>query len=224
MISLISEILPDKNQNVYVAVSMGVDSVAAFFYLYNKGYSVKPLHFNHKMRPQNDEMQENFRQMINDYGCVSRSEIGYGYDLKTEDECRKARLEFFKKAGNNEPNKIIITAHHLDDYEESYLMNCFRGHPEYKPMNLISDFGSFKIVHPFLLTEKKDFVQFVDRFDKGKLKKYIVKDETNDATKGSRRNWIRNIIVPEMTKAKISLKKHCKEVINNSIKDISNGC
>lgn len=219
MISLISEILPNKNQDVYVAVSMGVDSVAAMFYLSYHGYQLKPVHFNHKMRPQNDEMQENFRQMVNDYCYGGRSEIGYGYDLKTEDECRKARLEFFRDLPSKE-NKIIITAHHLDDYQESYLLNCFRGHPEYKPMNLISDFGSFKIIHPFLLTEKKDFIQFTERFDKGKLKKYITQDETNDIIKGSRRNWIRNVIVPEMEKQKISLKKHCKELILESIEKL----
>jgi tRNA(Ile)-lysidine synthetase-like protein len=221
--------MPAKEQlshPVYVAVSMGVDSVAAFYYLYSKGYHVKALHFNHGMRPQNNEMCIRFREMMRDTEISSyRYEIGFGSGLKTEDDCRKARLDFFKKLNKDtEQNKTIITAHHLDDCEESYLLNCFRGHPEYKPMNLISDFGSFKIIHPFLLTEKKDFIQFVDKYKNGILKKYIVKDETNDVIKGSRRNWIRNVIVPEMQAAKISLKKHCKELINNSIKDISYGC
>jgi tRNA(Ile)-lysidine synthetase-like protein len=217
MISLISEILPNKNQDVYIAVSMGVDSVAAMFYLSSHGYKLTPVHFNHKMRPQNDQMQENFRRMINDYGYEGRSEIGYGgRNLKTENDCRKARLEFFRNLPSKE-NKIIITAHHLDDYQESYLLNCFRGHPEYKSINLISDFGSFKIVHPFLLTEKKDFVQFSERFDKGKLKQYITQDETNDIIKGSRRNWIRNIIIPELTNQKISLKRFCRDQIDSQI-------
>jgi len=207
-----------------VAVSMGVDSVAAFFYLVNRGYSVRAIHFNHNLRDQNDEMQKNFNELFRGYYHFSNTVQPNTHSSKTENDCRQDRLNFFKEKCNSENPKIIISAHHLDDYQESYLMNCFRGHPEYKPMNLISDFSSFKIIHPFLLTEKKDLVQFVDRYDNGKLKKYIVKDETNDVIKGSRRNWIRNIIVPEMTNVKISLKKHCKELINNSIKDISNGC
>ena len=229
MISLINEVMPPKKHPIYVAVSMGVDSLAACFYLRSKGYQVIPLHFNHKMRPQNDEMEDAFLEVLGEYGYRyhGRFEIGHGKGLKTESECREARLQFFKDASvpkAEDFEKIIVTAHHLDDYQESYLLNCFRGHPEYKPMNLVSDFVSFKIIHPFLLTEKKDFVQFVERWDNGKLKKYLTKDETNDTIKGSRRNWVRNIIVPEMEKAKVSLKKHCKDLIKKSICEISGDC
>lgn len=227
MISLINEIMPPKKHPIYVAVSMGVDSLAACFYLRNRGYQVIPLHFNHKMRPQNDEMENSFAALMGHYGYwyLDSSEVGCGEGLKTEEECRKARLQFFKDIPQKENfEKIIVTGHHLDDYQESYLLNCFRGHPEYKPMNLVSDFVSFKIIHPFLLTEKRDFVQFVERWDNGSLKKYLTKDESNDTIKGSRRNWVRNIIVPEMEKAKVSLKKHCKDLIRESICSISGDC
>ena len=102
MINLIGEIMPSKATKMYVSVSMGVDSLAAFFFLKQKGYNVGPIHFNHNMRPQN----------------------------------------------------------------------------------------------------------------------HVVEDETNVVIKGSRRNWIRNVIVPEMTKQSLSLKKFCREKIKQDIESL----
>jgi tRNA(Ile)-lysidine synthase TilS/MesJ len=47
--------------------------------------------------------------------------------------------------------------------------------------------------------------------------KYVVEDETNVENKGSRRNWLRNIIIPEMKKNKISLEKFAKNKINSRL-------
>ena len=227
MIKLISEILPHKKQLMYVSVSMGVDSLAAFFYLEKMGYNVVPIHFNHAMRPQNNLMHSKFRELFPCNPIPWTNHIGVGYNLKTESDCRKARLEYYKEitAPQTETGKIysgdtIITAHHLDDYVESYLMNCFRGKPNHKPISLITNFNTFKIVHPFLLTEKKDFIKFIQNWRGGYLKKWVVEDETNTVIKGSRRNWVRNVIIPEMTRQEISLKKFCREQIIKDVESI----
>lgn len=203
----------DKSVHYYVGVSMGVDSLAALFYLKGRGYNVKPVHFNHKLRPQNDEMEEKFSELC-------EKEIGYNYELgwaecglQTESDCRAARINFFSKICNG---GILITAHHLDDVVESYLLNCFRGHPERKPFSLMTDFVNFKIIHPFLLTEKKDFRQFLIKMN---LMDWVVEDETNSIIKGSRRNWIRNKIIPEMESQKLSLKKYCKRLIMSMVSE-----
>lgn len=216
MIKLIEEILPSKKQPVYVSVSMGVDSLAAFFYLSKMGYNVNAIHYNHNLRPQNEVMCKKFLKLF------TRSQYETGSNLKTERDCRLARLDFYKKVTTplhkDTPN-VIITAHHLDDYVESYLMNCFRGKANHKPINLSTNFNTFTIIHPFLLTEKKDFIKFVQNWKGGWLKEWVVEDETNTIIKGSRRNWVRNVIIPEMTKQEISLKKFCREQIS---KDIEN--
>lgn len=58
MIKLIKNILP-KEKEYFFAISMGVDSVAGYLFLKNKGYTVHPIHFNHKLRNQNDAMEIN---------------------------------------------------------------------------------------------------------------------------------------------------------------------
>lgn len=214
MIKLIKQLLPPKDTPIFFALSMGVDSLAGFLYLRQKGYKVVPLHFNHCLRYQNDEMEEQFSKLSQKLEDPTFQVGGPNKSLKTENDCREARFEFF---GRHCSGGILVTAHHLDDYVESYLLNCFRGQPEYRPIRLSCDFPAFKVVHPFLLTEKRDFIDFMD---KSPYKQYIVSDESNKEIKGSRRNWIRNVIVPEMVKQKISLKKRSRELINKDIEEL----
>ena len=56
--------LKSKHQQIFVALSMGVDSLAAFFYLQKLGYNVTALHFNHKLRKQNDLMEKKVNVII----------------------------------------------------------------------------------------------------------------------------------------------------------------
>lgn len=224
MIRYIDYILPDKNTPIGFAVSMGVDSVAGFLYLQQRGYKVVPIHYNHNLRNQNDLMQNSFIEFAKLYaknGYFTNKSAYSSRIKRTEAECREERLEYFAYVCYENSLLHVVTAHHLDDYVEGYLLNCFRGQAKHAAINLTSDFAAYDcrytIVHPFLLSEKKDFQQYVDRFHGGKYKQYIVRDETNDITKGSRRNWIRNIIIPELTNQKISLKRFCRDQIDSQI-------
>jgi tRNA(Ile)-lysidine synthase TilS/MesJ len=204
MIKVIKQILP-KDRQYHLAVSMGIDSVAAMFWLKSKGYQVTPLHFNHNLRAQNGIMHDRFLELCRDLNLDGKSEIGIG--LRTEADCRQARLDFFKKQA---PGGHIITAHHLNDWVESYLLKCLRGHPNHRPFELESAFPEFSVLHPFLLTKKCDFQQYLER---NGWMRYVVQDETNSVVKGSRRNWVRNAIIPQMTKQRLSLEKYAKRRI-----------
>ena len=59
MIKLIKQLV-DKKKTYYFSLSMGIDSVAAYFYLANKLHKVIPIHINHKQRPQNDLMEQKY--------------------------------------------------------------------------------------------------------------------------------------------------------------------
>jgi tRNA(Ile)-lysidine synthase TilS/MesJ len=106
----------------------------------------------------------------------------------------------------------IITAHHLNDWVESYLMNCLRGNPERRPFEVLTDFGNFRVIHPFLLTKKVDFHQYIER---NMMMKFFVEDETNFITKGSRRNWVRNDLIPSLKSQDISLEKYAKRCVGS---------
>lgn len=238
MIKIIKQLVPRKSSpvNSYLfSISMGVDSVAAFMWMKAKGYHVIPIHFNHGIREQNSLMNDKFYALCDMYHLKEKySETNSsGYTPKTESEYRKLRLKFYQRAANwasahfyFEEMPTIITAHHLNDYVENYLLNCFRGHPNYVPIEFCTKFipleenqdlfsSNYKIIHPFLLTRKRDFRQFLERNNYLRL---VVEDETNIINKGSRRNWIRNKIIPEMTENKLCLEKFAKRKIEDRLK------
>jgi len=206
MIRIIKSLV-NKEETSYVAVSMGVDSLAVVHWMLSKSYKVVALHFNHKMREQNEEMERKFKSFCEEFNV--KNFCGCGSGLKTENECRNARIEFYSNAVKEKAAKVV-TAHHINDWVEGYLLNCFRGKQENDPIPLISNFSKYKIVHPFLLSRKKDFEQYIDR---NNLRRYAVRDETNSFIKGSRRNWVRERIIPEMNKNQVSLEKFAKRKI-----------
>lgn len=212
MIKIIEEII-DREKQYFLALSMGVDSLGVFFWLKSNGYKIVPLHFNHGLRVQNEQMLEKFLELCGDLNIAGHYEIGSG--LKTEKDCRDARLDFYSRIGGE-----IITAHHLNDWVEGYLLNCFRGQPDHIPIPLLSNFEKFCLIHPFLLSRKKDFSEYLER---NGWMKYIVEDESNKILKGSRRNWVRSVIIPEMSTQKISLEKFAKRKIADSVRAFGNG-
>lgn len=141
----------------------------------------------------------------------------------SENNCRKRRIDYFQEICQFANISHIVTAHHLDDCVESYLLNCFRGQPAFQPMKLIGNFSNFQILHPFLLSQKKALEQFVNCYkDKiGYASRFVVNDDTNLQIKGSRRNWIRNIIIPNLRKQQINLQPYCRERIMEQINEMN---
>lgn len=210
MIRLIPRLI-NKDTNFNVALSMGVDSVAALHWLRSKGYRVRAIHFNHKLRPQNDVMAEKAKEFCSIHNIsLFIGERGPYEHISTEKQCREARLRFFWGC----THYPIITAHHVNDWVEGYLLNCFRGQPNRQPIPMRSVYLNMEIYHPFLLSRKRDFLEYVER---NKLSRFVVIDETNSEEKGSRRNWIRNVIIPELEQNEVRLVKFAKRRIREEV-------
>jgi tRNA(Ile)-lysidine synthetase-like protein len=203
----------------YFAFSSGVDSVALAHWIKNRfKKSVTLAHFNHRIRPQNDHMEDAARIFAEDFGfdlVIDKREDHMETDF-SEASLRNHRLNFYKKLDNN-----VLTAHHLDDAVESYLMNCFDGTPEYIPIKfktvLINNVvlspdvdgtkipTGYSIFHPFLLSTKTDIENYAKEHD---LMRYVVVDETNCKNE-CRRNMIRNEIIPKIGQ------EHIRTVVRN---------
>lgn len=199
-----------KNYRIIVLCSSGVDSIAMTHYLLNNkkrllnDVDIFPIHFNHNLRNENNLMEASFRRFMSEFYPSSLYYISRNPNksLKTEDDLRKFRLSVLRSFTNN----IIITAHHLNDSVESYLLNTIRGKPEYLPIPFFTHHEKDNIIFckPFLFTKKKDFIEYAEKND---LMKYVVEDSTNKITKGSRRNLIRNEILPIFEREKVGLEK-----------------
>lgn len=212
-----------KDVRYLLAMSMGVDSVAAFMYLMDKGYNVYPIHFNHKLRDRNDIMEERYRELCAALQIDPIVGRGCFDDDATEADFREARFRFFGVTVSNilgdwvsNDYPCLITAHHLNDWVESYLMNCLRGHPDHAPFKTVDyrslyddDSSYYRVIHPFLASKKSDLVEYAERnFIAGQRGiGWVVNDDSNNGVKRSRRNWIRNILIPLLSGVDINLEK-----------------
>ena len=195
------------NLDICVMLSSGVDSVAlAHFICTNKklvarlfsvkNVNVKLYHFNHNLRKQNDLMESKaieLAKFLDTEIIIKRADN----DCSTEQKAREQRFKFFE-----DYDGVILTAHHINDCVESYVMNVFRGHENRQPIPFFTAFHNACIAHLLLFTEKKTLISYSNHYN---LDKYVVEDETNKVIKGSRRNLIRNKIIPLLSEENINL-------------------
>jgi tRNA(Ile)-lysidine synthetase-like protein len=218
MIKLSREILNKavelNGMNEYVLMcSSGVDSIAGVHYLLSKlnktdRHRYKVFHFNHKIRPQNDKMEESFYNFMRaELPDFYRHVVTRNSDDNKATEITEAKLRDFRLKtimGFIHLN-VIVTFHHLNDCVESYLLNCIRGHDGYQPIPFWTQMrtGTNNVsCHPFIFTKKQHFIDYCVKHD---LMKYVVEDETNTISKGSRRNMIRNEIIPILERDRVGL-------------------
>jgi len=208
-----------NNKHCVIMCSSGVDSIAATHYLLSNLVLDKEMianhnsfcvfHYNHNLREQNQEMAKMFSTFMGDLFPIYWSILeNRQKDLPaTEATLREDRL---KSVSARFHRSIIVTAHHLDDCVESYLLNCLRGHTDYQPIPFFTEYRNNPsvnanmnvIAHPFLFTKKQDFIDYAVKYD---LMKYVVEDNSNRVVKGSRRNFIRNEIIPLLKREKMGL-------------------
>lgn len=205
----------DSERSIIVMCSGGIDSVAALHYFAKKNLSnlrVNGYHFNHKIRPQNDVMVERV-QALCDQLRVPLLSASAKKQLNTEAEYREARMLPLR----DRRDSIIITGHHLNDCVESYLLNCLRGHQGYLPIPFYTQLKEQKntfITHPFILVTKEKLKNYCIKHD---LMQYVEEDDTNTTVKGSRRNFLRNQIIPQLDKENIGLEKVVKKIIEKRL-------
>jgi len=184
----------------YLACSGGIDSIV-FAHFLSRGKN-KPviLHFNHHLLEEDDVFEKMVRKFCLEFNlvyfvksCKEKYKTG-----SVEEWCRKVRYEFLYSLSGN-----VATGHHLSDAVESYLFNCIRGHQSHLPIPLKTN----NIVRPFILTDKESIVKYATNHD---LLKYVVEDPLNQDLSKTR-NWIRNVVVPEIN-SRFSLEKVVKKM------------
>ncbi|MGH9528797.1 MAG: tRNA lysidine(34) synthetase TilS [Terriglobales bacterium] len=132
------ENLLSPGDRIGLAVSGGADSVALFRVMIELrdelGILISILHFNHKLRGADSEVDEEFvRGLSRQYGleffCASGNAAQHAEDkhLSLEAAGRFLRYEFFLTVLRDARLNRIATAHTLDDQAETVLLKLARG-------------------------------------------------------------------------------------------------
>jgi tRNA(Ile)-lysidine synthetase-like protein len=181
---------------VGVAFSGGVDSLAVAHFLQKGRKKVTLYHFNHmdqysnKIEMKCRELAEKLKMpIIVSYfdGTIKKGE-------SVENVWRRARYRFLRSY-----NQKIITAHHISDAVETWVWSCMHGEGKLIPVE------SGNIIRPFLTTEKSTFENYCKKNDLN-----VVEDEMNNDLHVMR-NYMRKNIMHHIYHINPGLKKVIKK-------------
>lgn len=207
-----------KQQNLFspkdkllIAVSGGVDSVVLCELCKQAGCDFNIVHCNFKLRGKESERDEQFvRELGKKYGVevlVQQFDTDiYAADhkLSTQEAARELRYNWFAElVGSQKPGvvrqnpkpetrKLLLTAHHSDDNNETVLMNFFRGTGLHGLTGIPASINYIR--RPLLNFSKEELVAFAKE---NKLE--FVEDSSNQSSKYTR-NFFRNEIIPSISK------------------------
>lgn len=165
-----------------IAFSGGADSVAAADFLMNGKREVSLAFFHHGTETSDQAIKfvQRFAENRNVELHIGRLLTSKPADLSPEEFWRNARRAFFDKF-----DCPVLTAHHLDDVVETWIFTSLHGEGRLIP------YSSGNVVHPFLLTEKQEFISWCQRRDLEWM------EDLSNRDVRFMRNRIRHNIVPE---------------------------
>ena len=191
----LAEINPHKECNFLVAISGGVDSMvlANLFLINNLKFSIA--HCNFQLRGKESDDDELF---INKW-CSEKDVKLYNKKFTTEDYCinnkltiqmgaRELRYEWFRELIDNEKHDFIVTAHHIDDQLETFIINSIRGTGIDGLVGIPDKIN--KIVRPLLMISKDQIIEY------SKVNKINYREDSSNDKEDYLRNKIRHSVIP----------------------------
>nr|WP_250807456.1 tRNA lysidine(34) synthetase TilS [Neorhizobium tomejilense] len=183
-----------------LAVSGGVDSIFMLrFMAKNSNCALRVAHFNHGLREQAAEEEAMVRDMCRELGIECH--VGYGdpegmrLSRSLEAEARRQRYAFFDSIKASD--ELIVTGHHANDQLETIILRLMRGYPH---DHLRMQPRSGDRYRPFLYVPKAEIVSQAT-----KRRYRWLEDASNDDIRHER-NWVRHVLIPEMSKGRNILK------------------
>jgi len=172
--------------NVVVACSGGLDSMAVTHFLKEGRRNIRLAYFNHDTAHSHsaEKFVESYAETQNLDLFVGRVKGRKG-KRSMEEFWRDERYNFFDRLQSN----FILTCHHLDDCVETWVMSSLHGNSKLIPYKRAPN-----IHRPFLMTSRKVFRDYVD--SKGVS---WLEDPSNSRLEYMR-NHVRHAMMPHILK------------------------
>lgn len=210
------KVKPLKQYNFLVAVSGGVDSMvlANLFIQNNLNFSIAHCNFGLRAKESNAD-----QEFILSWSRKNKIKC-YSSKFSTTAFCEKSKVSIQEGARNlrynwfNELKVIhkfdyIVTAHHLDDQLETYLINSMRG-TGLKGLLGIPEITS-NLFRPLLQILKDEILVYAE------INKIDFREDSSNLKNDYYRNMIRNSIIPEFKKFDDNVMLKFKTTVNNLI-------
>lgn len=183
------------HEKVLLTVSGGVDSVVLAHLFQRAEFRFALAHCNFDLRGEESDGDEQFvRELAMELGVeifVKRFDTKtYAADnkLSTQLAARELRYNWFREILQKHGFKYIATAHHLDDFAETVLLNLIKG-------SILQGLQGIpvrneKIIRPLLFAQKAEILQFAEK------NQWNFREDSSNSSDKYQRNLIRNQVIP----------------------------
>lgn len=192
----IEKLLPDYQEKTFLcAASGGADSMVLLHLMLSVGLKIQVAHVNYKLR---GEASDKDQKVVEEF-CAKHTVQCHIYTVTEKDAqpensiqlwARDLRYRFFYDLLNKENIDFIVTAHHLNDELETFLINLSRG-AGIKGLSGIPN-NQNKIIRPLLGFSKQEIYDF------SKTNQIAYREDASNQKNDYLRNRFRNLLIPEL--------------------------
>ncbi|MBL1219290.1 tRNA lysidine(34) synthetase TilS [Chryseobacterium sp. L7] len=184
-----------ENHTYLLAVSGGADSMVLASLFQGLGIVYQVAHINYKLRGEDADLDQ---KTVQDF-CEKNHIPFHLYEVSEKDKkpensiqlwARELRYRFFKEIREREKLEFLVTAHHLNDQLETFIINLSKA----SGINGLSGIpaASNQILRPLLHFSKEEIYQYAEKH------KIDFREDLSNKKNDYLRNKIRNEIVPRL--------------------------
>ena len=200
--------------NFLIALSGGVDSMVLADLFLKNNLKFSTAHCNFKLRSKESDTDHDFVKkwsLKHKIHCHSNEfntvEFCKKNKMGIQEGARKLRYDWFDDLLSKFNFDFLVTAHHLDDQIETYLINSSRGSGINGLLGISS--SSKKIFRPFLNILKIDIINYAQK------NSIEYREDSSNSSENYHRNMIRNSVLPTFKEFDDNVMLKFKTTINN---------
>lgn len=218
-----------EHHTYLLAVSGGADSMVLASLFQDLGFTFHVAHINYKLREEDSNLDQ---KVVQDF-CETNKIPFHLYEVSEKDQkpdnsiqlwARELRYTFFKQIQQQENLEFLVTAHHLNDQLETFIINLSKA----AGINGLSGIpvNDNNILRPLLQFSKEEIYEFA------KENAIKFREDLSNKKSDYLRNKIRHEIVPKLLetneyflenfKKSSSYLNQTKDFVQNQIKEIEN--
>lgn len=195
-----------------LAVSGGADSMVLAYLFKVSNLKFHVAHINYKLRGEHSEKD---KELVQDF-CKKHEIPFHLYEVSEKDNkpegsiqlwARNLRYDFFRKIQKQENLEFLVTAHHLNDQLETFLINLSRG-SGLKGLCAIPE-NENGILRPLLHIPKEEIYRFAEENN------IDFREDLSNHKNDYLRNKFRNEVVPKMNEAAPDFLNGFEEALNH---------
>jgi tRNA(Ile)-lysidine synthase len=207
-----------RDKKLLLAVSGGLDSMVLLHLFYKLKYNITVAHCNFQLREEESNADEKFvisqvkmlsqpRQLKCFTSTFETKKFAADFNLSIQLAARKLRYDWFHKLLEKESFDYILTAHHLDDSLETFLINLSRGTGLEGLTGIPQQNGT--IVRPLLVFSRADIEMFAQD------NAISWREDSSNSSNKYLRNRLRHDLVPVLKQLNPSLLSSFEKTIEN---------